>query len=149
MELLQVVHSTPAGARSASVAATDAPAFTTTLPNDKIPVAPLVLVAVHLSGLVYVVDAARQLFFAEVVDQPGVFLFGEPHPSMRAVLMAGDLGAVIFGGVSQVPQVEAIERGVDILIATPGRLWDLMGQKIVKLDKAEFFVLGSGGMDRS
>ena len=43
--------------------------------------------------------------------------------------------AVIFGGVSQVPQVEAIERGVDILIATPGRLWDLMGQKIVKLDK--------------
>lgn len=49
--------------------------------------------------------------------------------------------AVIFGGVSQVPQVEAIERGVDILIATPGRLWDLMGQKIVKLDQAEFFVL--------
>ena len=33
------------------------------------------------------------------------------------------------------------KRGVDILIATPGRLWDLMGQKIVKLDKAEFFVL--------
>ena len=49
--------------------------------------------------------------------------------------------AVIFGGVSQVPQVEAIERGVDILIATPGRLWDLMGQKIVRLDKVEFFVL--------
>ena len=49
--------------------------------------------------------------------------------------------AVIFGGVSQVPQVETIERGVDILIATPGRLWDLMGQKIVKLDKVEFFVL--------
>ena len=49
--------------------------------------------------------------------------------------------AVIYGGVSQVPQVEAIERGVDILIATPGRLWDLMGQKIVKLDKIEFFVL--------
>lgn len=49
--------------------------------------------------------------------------------------------AVIFGGVSQVPQVEAIERGVDILIATPGRLWDLMGQKIVKLDKVESFVL--------
>ena len=49
--------------------------------------------------------------------------------------------AVIYGGVSQVPQVEAIERGVDILIATPGSLWDLMGQKIVKLDKIEFFVL--------
>lgn len=99
MELLQVVHSAPAGARSAAVAATDAPAFTAALPNNKIPVAPLVLVAVHLSRLVYVVDAARQLFFAEVVDQPGVFLFGEPHPSMRAVLMAGDLGVAIFCSV--------------------------------------------------
>ena len=49
--------------------------------------------------------------------------------------------AVIFGGVSQVPQVEAIERGADILIATPGRLWDLMGQNVVKLDKVECFVL--------
>ena len=49
--------------------------------------------------------------------------------------------AVIFGGVSQVPQVEAIERGADILIATPGRLWDLMGQKLVSLSKVECFVL--------
>ena len=49
--------------------------------------------------------------------------------------------AVIFGGVSQVPQVEAIARGADILIATPGRLWDLMGQGIVKLNKVECFVL--------
>ena len=49
--------------------------------------------------------------------------------------------AVIFGGVSQVPQVEAIEHGADILIATPGRLWDLMGQNVVKLDKVECFVL--------
>ncbi|WP_283673557.1 DEAD/DEAH box helicase [Butyricicoccus sp. Marseille-Q5471] len=51
------------------------------------------------------------------------------------------MAAVIFGGVSQVPQVEAIERGADILIATPGRLWDLMGQGHVRLDKVEFFVL--------
>ena len=49
--------------------------------------------------------------------------------------------AVIYGGVSQVPQVEAIRRGADILIATPGRLWDLMGQGIVKLGKVECFVL--------
>lgn len=49
--------------------------------------------------------------------------------------------AVIYGGVSQVPQVEAIQRGADILIATPGRLWDLMGQGIVKLGKVECFVL--------
>lgn len=49
--------------------------------------------------------------------------------------------AVVFGGVSQVPQVEALQRGADILIATPGRLWDLMGQKLVSLDKVECFVL--------
>ena len=49
--------------------------------------------------------------------------------------------AVIFGGVSQVPQVEALQRGADVLIATPGRLWDLMGQKLVQLDKVECFVL--------
>lgn len=49
--------------------------------------------------------------------------------------------AVIYGGVSQVPQVEAIGRGADILIATPGRLWDLMGQNVVKLNKVECFVL--------
>ncbi len=49
--------------------------------------------------------------------------------------------AVIFGGVSQVPQVEAIQRGAEILIATPGRLWDLMGQGIVTLGKVECFVL--------
>ena len=39
------------------------------------------------------------------------------------------------------PQVEALQRGADILIATPGRLWDLMGQKLVSLDKVECFVL--------
>ncbi|MDO5142900.1 MAG: DEAD/DEAH box helicase [Eubacteriales bacterium] len=49
--------------------------------------------------------------------------------------------AVVFGGVSQVPQVEAIQRGAEILIATPGRLWDLMGQNIIKLDRVECFVL--------
>ncbi len=53
----------------------------------------------------------------------------------------GCTAAVIFGGVSQVPQVEAIQRGADILVATPGRLWDLMGQGIVRLDKTECFVL--------
>ncbi len=53
----------------------------------------------------------------------------------------GCTSAVIFGGVSQVPQVEAIRRGAEILIATPGRLWDLMGQGIVKLGRVECFVL--------
>jgi ATP-dependent RNA helicase RhlE len=48
---------------------------------------------------------------------------------------------VIFGGVSQSKQTTAIRRGVDIVIATPGRLLDLMNQGFVKLDKVEFFVL--------
>jgi ATP-dependent RNA helicase RhlE len=48
---------------------------------------------------------------------------------------------VIFGGVSQKPQVIALTRGVDIVIATPGRLLDLMGQRHLRLDAIEFFVL--------
>ena len=47
----------------------------------------------------------------------------------------------IFGGVSQVPQVEALRRGVDILIATPGRLCDLMNQGYIHLNQIEIFVL--------
>ncbi len=49
--------------------------------------------------------------------------------------------AVILGGVSQRPQVNALSRGVEILIATPGRLLDLMGQRRLGLDAVEFFVL--------
>ncbi len=48
---------------------------------------------------------------------------------------------VIFGGVGQTPQVDAIKRGVDILIATPGRLLDLIGQGYIKLDALKVFVL--------
>ena len=53
----------------------------------------------------------------------------------------GRISAVIFGGVSQNPQVEAIQNGADILVATPGRLWDLMGQKLVDISLVECFVL--------
>ena len=48
---------------------------------------------------------------------------------------------VIFGGVGQHPQVKAIRRGVNILIATPGRLLDLMNQGCVDLGGVEIFVL--------
>jgi ATP-dependent RNA helicase RhlE len=48
---------------------------------------------------------------------------------------------VIFGGVGQMPQVDALRRGVDILVATPGRLLDLMGQGHIKLDRIEVLVL--------
>ncbi len=66
----------------------------------------------------------------------------------------GRIAAVIYGGVSQIPQVEALSRGADILVATPGRLWDLMGQvatpgrlwdlmgqKLLDISKVECFVL--------
>ncbi len=49
--------------------------------------------------------------------------------------------ALVFGGVGQNPQVNAMARGVDILVATPGRLLDLMGQGYIRLDRLEVFVL--------
>ena len=48
---------------------------------------------------------------------------------------------LVFGGVSQVPQVRALQRGIDIVVATPGRLCDLMGQGHVDLSHVETFVL--------
>jgi ATP-dependent RNA helicase RhlE len=48
---------------------------------------------------------------------------------------------VIFGGVGQQPQVDTLRRGVDILVATPGRLLDLIGQGFISLKDVEFFVL--------
>lgn len=48
---------------------------------------------------------------------------------------------VVFGGVKQNPQVAALQKGVDILVATPGRLLDLMQQGFITLKDIEFFVL--------
>ncbi len=48
---------------------------------------------------------------------------------------------VIFGGVSQKIQVRKLQSGVDILVATPGRLLDLMGQGYIQLDAIDYFVL--------
>jgi ATP-dependent RNA helicase RhlE len=48
---------------------------------------------------------------------------------------------VIFGGVGQCQQVQALSKGVHVLVATPGRLLDLMGQRHVTLDKVEILVL--------
>ncbi|MEE9439252.1 MAG: DEAD/DEAH box helicase [Saprospiraceae bacterium] len=48
---------------------------------------------------------------------------------------------VIFGGVKQFKQVERLKRGVDILVATPGRLLDLIGQGHISLSQIEIFVL--------
>jgi len=48
---------------------------------------------------------------------------------------------VVFGGVSQSGQVQALRHGIDILIATPGRLLDLMNQRHISLNHIEHFVL--------
>ena len=48
---------------------------------------------------------------------------------------------VVFGGVPQHPQEVALRHGVDILVATPGRLLDLVGQQLVDLQEIEMFVL--------
>mgnify|MGYP002870276765 CR=1 FL=1 len=86
---------------------------------------------------------------------------GEGKPSVRALVLtptrelAAQIGEnfatyatyldvrhrVIFGGVSQKPQVAALRRGVDVLIATPGRLLDLHGQGFIDLREVDFFVL--------
>jgi ATP-dependent RNA helicase RhlE len=49
--------------------------------------------------------------------------------------------AVIFGGVGQRPQEEVLRRGIDVLVATPGRLLDLAGQRLVDFRALQIFVL--------
>lgn len=49
--------------------------------------------------------------------------------------------AVIFGGVSQNPQEEILKKGVDILVATPGRLHDLMNQGLISLSEIQYLIL--------
>ncbi len=53
----------------------------------------------------------------------------------------GIRNTVIFGGVKQGPQTQILQRGVDILVATPGRLLDLMSQGFISLSNLEYFVL--------
>ena len=84
-----------------------------------------------------------------------------PHKSMRALVLTptrelalqiadsfraygrhlGLRTFVVFGGVSQGPQVDALRRGIDILVATPGRLLDLHQQGHVRFDGVSVFVL--------
>jgi ATP-dependent RNA helicase RhlE len=51
---------------------------------------------------------------------------------------------VVFGGVGQQPQVQALRRGVHIVVATPGRLLDLLRQRVLSLDAVGVFVLDEG-----
>ncbi|NQV02524.1 MAG: DEAD/DEAH box helicase, partial [Bacteroidia bacterium] len=47
----------------------------------------------------------------------------------------------VYGGVSQRPQTQALSKGVDVMVATPGRLLDLIQQGYIALNKIEYFVL--------
>ncbi len=95
-----------------------------------------------------------QLMFAEkqALSQPGVIRTLILTPTRElAIQIEESLAAygrytglkhlVIFGGVSQVPQVQALRKGVDILVATPGRLLDLISQGFITLKNIRFFVL--------
>ncbi len=62
--------------------------------------------------------------------------------SLRAYGRHTDLrSTVIFGGVKAGKQIDRLRHGIDILVATPGRLLDLMGQGYIKLNQLEYFVL--------
>lgn len=64
------------------------------------------------------------------------------HENFKAYSKHTDLKSnVIFGGVKQGSQVNRLKAGTDILIATPGRLLDLMNQKLVSIQNIEYFVL--------
>ena len=60
-------------------------------------------------------------------------IYGKNYPRLRHTL--------IFGGVGMVPQIRTMAGGVDVLVATPGRLLDLMSQGAVRLDSVEALVL--------
>jgi ATP-dependent RNA helicase RhlE len=69
-------------------------------------------------------------------------LAGQINDSLRSYSRHLELhSAVIFGGVSARPQIQALNRGIHVLVATPGRLLDLMNQGQVRLDAVEVFIL--------
>ena len=69
-------------------------------------------------------------------------LAAQVYSNVRAYSEFLDIrSAVIFGGVNQRPQATTLRRGVDVLVATPGRLLDLQNQRLLSLSKVEILVL--------
>jgi ATP-dependent RNA helicase RhlE len=83
----------------------------------------------HRSPRALVIAPTREL--AAQIEE-NVRAYGK-HLSLRA--------ATIFGGVSERPQIEALRSGVDLVVATPGRLLDLMGQRHADFSRLSFLVL--------
>ena len=87
-------------------------------PNSRVPVRVLVLVPTR--------ELAAQV-------QNDVHTYGKHLPKIRSL--------AVYGGVGFHPQIQALKRGVDILVATPGRLLDHIGQRTVDLSKVQILVL--------
>jgi ATP-dependent RNA helicase RhlE len=69
-------------------------------------------------------------------------LASQVHENVKEYSVFSDLkSTVIYGGVGQNPQVRKIRSGIDVLVATPGRLLDLHSQRVLHLDKIEVLVL--------
>lgn len=84
----------------------------------------------------------RQRPIRALVLTPTRELAAQVHNNVKSYSEFLDIrSAVIFGGVNQRPQVATIRNGVDILIATPGRLLDLNNQNLLSLAKIEILVL--------
>ena len=87
-------------------------------------------------------SGARKHRIRTLVMTPTRELAAQIHDSFQTYGRGLSLtSTVIFGGVSQKAQEKALRRGPDILVATPGRLLDLMGQKIISLKHVEYFIL--------
>jgi ATP-dependent RNA helicase RhlE len=86
--------------------------------------------------------AGRGRRIRALVLSPTRELAGQIHESFRVYGRHTSLrSTVIFGGVSQRPQERDLHHGVDIVVATPGRLVDLIGQRLVDLAHVETFIL--------
>lgn len=69
-------------------------------------------------------------------------LVSQIHLSIEGYAQNTELKSMaIYGGVGEAPQVQGLKKGIDILVATPGRLLDLMRKGFIRLDKVEMFVM--------
>ena len=94
----------------------------------------------HLSKDVKAQSGKRKV--ASLIVTPTRELAIQIGESLTAYAKYTDISnTVIFGGVNQKSQTQALKRGVDILVATPGRLLDLMGQGYISLKDVRYFVL--------
>src|SRR5918998_1869111 len=67
--------------------------------------------------------------------------YGEPTPIQQGVIPSVLMGRVLVGGVQMGDQVKALEKGVDVLIATPGRLMDLFSRGKIMLNDCSLLVI--------